>query len=156
MDGSGNAYVTGDTSSHNFPTKEGFQGWPSDAGFYNAFVAEIAPNGGGPADLIYSTYLGGNMSDHGYAIAVDGWGNAYVTGGTYSDNFPTTPDAFQVTSPGLGLGFENGFVTKISQTQPPCNSPCNPTDPPGVGGSGGPPPADPPALPPVPSLPPVP
>ncbi|TMI77998.1 MAG: hypothetical protein E6H04_13215 [Bacillati bacterium ANGP1] len=119
-------------------------------------MAEIAPNGGGPADLLYSSYLGGFMDDYGAAIAVDSSGHAYVTGVTSSDDFPTTPDAFQVTSPGLRLGFENGFVAKISQTQPPCNSPCNPTDPPGVGGSGGPPPADPPALPPVPSLPPVP
>src|SRR5438309_2331280 len=156
VDGLGNAYVTGGTDSPNFPTKEGFEGWPGDAGRENAFVAEIAPNGGGPADLLYSSYLGGFMDDYGAAIAVDSSGHAYVTGVTSSDDFPTTPDAFQVTSPGLGPGFENGFVAKISQTQPPCNSPCNPTDPPGVGGSGGPPPADPPALPPVPSLPPVP
>ena len=134
----------------------GFQGYQGLPTFDDAFVAEIASQGNGAADLVYSSYLGGSMSDYGTGIALDGSGNAYVTGGTYSDDFPTTPDAFQVTSPGFGLGFENGFVAKISQTQPPCNSPCNPTDPPGVGGSGGAPPADPPALPPAPSLPSVP
>src|SRR5207302_3121830 len=152
VDGSGNAYVAGRTRSSDFPTMEGFRGWPGDVGFYNVFVAEIAPAGNGPADLLYSSYLGGSKDDEGYAIAVDGSGNAYVTGYTASGDFPTTQDAFQVTAPG-GPVFHNAFVTKITQSQPPCNSPCNPTDPPGSGGA---PPADPPALPPVPGLPSVP
>src|SRR5205807_1779026 len=151
VDGSGNAYVTGATTSPNFPVKPNPGAYQTaNNGRYDAFVAKLNPTAAGPDSLVYSTYLGGTLDDYGRGIAVDGSGAAYVPGGTYSGNFPTTPDAFQVTSPGLGLRNLNGFVAKISQTQPPCNSPCNPTDPPGVGGSGGPPPADPPALPPVP------
>jgi hypothetical protein len=47
--------------------------------------------------LIYSTFLGGNNNDFGASIAVDASGNAYVAGGTYSSNFPTTFGAVQRT-----------------------------------------------------------
>src|SRR5207253_1421076 len=119
------AYVTGATGS--IPTTPGaYQ--PANSGTYDAFVTKLAPNGGGPADLLYSTSLGGSDIDFGTGIAVDGSGNAYVTGRTYAHDFPT-PDAFQVTSPGLvgpGNPFvaTSGFVSKITQVQPPCNSPC--------------------------------
>ena len=61
--------------------------------------------------LSYSTYLGGNNDDYGYGIAVDGSGNAYVTGITNSTNFPTTTGAFQTS---LGGGNCNAFVTKLN------------------------------------------
>jgi len=84
VDGSGNAYVTGVTSSTDFPTANPLQS--ANAGIYNAFVTEI--NAAGSAYL-YSTYLGGGITDQGNGIAVDGSGNAYVTGIASSPNFPT-------------------------------------------------------------------
>ena len=60
--------------------------------------------------LVYSTYLGGSDFDQGYAIAADSAGNAYVTGETFSTNFPTTPGAFQTTLNGVG----DAFVTKLN------------------------------------------
>ena len=62
-------------------------------GGHDAFVTKFNPTGSG---LVYSTYLGGNDLDVGYGIAVDGSGNAYVTGYTQSTNFPTTSGAYQV------------------------------------------------------------
>jgi hypothetical protein len=75
-------------------------------------------NAGGSA-LVYSTYLGGSgyfdgfrtyLGDSAAGIAVDSTGNGYVTGSTYSSDFPTTPGAFQITR----RGFLNGFVTKLN------------------------------------------
>jgi hypothetical protein len=62
--------------------------------------------------LAYSTYLGGSGTDFGYGIAVDSSGNAYVTGLTYSSNFPTTHVAFQTSL----AGTYNTFVTKLNPT----------------------------------------
>ncbi len=86
VDGSGNAYVTGLTkSSTNFPTQNPIQG-ANGRRSADAFVTKI--NAAGNA-LVYSTYLGGSGDDYGNGIAVDGSGNAYVTGYTESTNFPT-------------------------------------------------------------------
>jgi hypothetical protein len=100
VDAAGNAYVTGFTDSTNFPTTtnalyKNINGkvdpniglMPADV-----FVAELDSGG---SNLIYSTYLGGNGADAAYGIAVDAADNAYVTGFTYSTNFPTTTNAFQ-------------------------------------------------------------
>jgi Beta-propeller repeat len=84
VDGAGNAYVTGSTGS-NFPTVNPLQA-SFGGGNSDAFVTKI--NAAGSA-LVYSTYLGGSGSDGGLGIAVDGPGNAYVTGYTSSTNFPT-------------------------------------------------------------------
>jgi hypothetical protein len=84
VDSFGNAYVTGYTSSSDFPTANPMQA--SDHGDFDAFVAKLNPAG---SALVYSTYLGGSAVDYGYAIAVDSSGNAYVTGRTYSTDFPT-------------------------------------------------------------------
>jgi len=59
--------------------------------------------------LVYSTYLGGSEDDEGYGIAVDGSGNAYVTGWTFSTDYPVTPGAFQTTNG----GYSDVFVTKM-------------------------------------------
>jgi hypothetical protein len=107
VDGSGNAYVTGFTGSTNFPTTLGaFQ--TSYGGNGDAFVTKLNPAGSAP--LVYSTYLGGSNEDVGGGIAVDSSGNAYVTGYTFSTNFPTTPNAFQPTSG----GGPDAFVTKLN------------------------------------------
>ena len=103
VDAAGNAYVTGDTYSTNFPTRGPYQ--PSIRGQQNTFVAKLGTSG----SLIYSTYLGGNGTDHAAGIAVDTAGNAYVTGGTTSTNFPTA-SPLQAASGGS----QDAFVTKLN------------------------------------------
>jgi hypothetical protein len=83
VDTAGNAYVTGETESTNFPVQSPFQS--SNAGSVNAFITKFNPAG---SALVYSTYLGGSGNDSGTAIAVDSSGSAYVTGIVTSDNFP--------------------------------------------------------------------
>ncbi len=104
VDGSGNAYVTGATTSTDFPTKNPLQ--PSNGGSVDAFVSQLNPAG---SALVYSTYLGGSDSDDGSSIAVDGSGNAYVTGVTSSTNFPT----MNPLQPANGGG-QDAFVSKIN------------------------------------------
>ncbi len=108
VDSSGNTYVTGFTGSLNFPTVNPIQA-VYGGGYSDAFVTKL--NAAGNA-LVYSTYLGGNDTDQGNGIAVDSSGNAYVTGGTLSTNFPTTAGVFQGTS---GGGYD-AFVTKLNAT----------------------------------------
>jgi hypothetical protein len=113
VDSSRNAYVTGQTSSTDFPTANPLQA--TNPGAYgSAFVAEL--NSAGSA-LTYSTYLGGSEGDYGYGIAVDSSGNAYVTGTTDSLDFPTV-NSLQSTN----HGWQNAFVTKISPDNLPAVS----------------------------------
>jgi len=118
VDGGGNAYVTGVTSSADFPTTAGayqvtYGGTQAGSGG-DAFVTKLDPTGSG---LVYSTYLGGDGSDWGNGIAVDIDGNAYVTGTTSWITFPTTPDAFQPDSRGgSGVNGTDGFFTKLNPT----------------------------------------
>jgi hypothetical protein len=76
----------------------------------DVFVTKLNATG---TALVYSTYIGGSYGMMGYAIAVDGSGNAYVTGYTSSTDYPVTPGAFQTTNGG-GLG--DVFVTKLNAT----------------------------------------
>ncbi len=118
VDEDGSAYVTGGTNSVDFPTENPFQGtygggkntaygddYP-DVG--DIFVTKLSPDG---SSLIYSTYLGGIEDEEGNAIAVDAAGSAYVTGHTYSDDFPTA-NAFQGRRGSSGAS--DTFVTKLS------------------------------------------
>ncbi|MBI5293193.1 MAG: SBBP repeat-containing protein [Chloroflexi bacterium] len=105
--GSGNVYITGDTGSSNFPTTPG--AFDTSMGGSDAFVTKLNAAGSG---LVYSTFLGGSTNDYGNAIAVDGSGNAYVTGYTISSNFPTTPGAFDTTCNCVSYG--EAFVTKLN------------------------------------------
>lgn len=107
LDSAGNAYVTGITSSTDFPTTPGAFQTTCAGSCENAFVTKINSSG---SALVYSTYLGGTDSDAGYSIAVDGAGNAYATGVTISTDFPVTPGAFQTTSGGGG----DAFVSKLN------------------------------------------
>jgi Beta-propeller repeat len=114
VDSAGNAYVTGNTCSTDFPTTPGaFQPANASAGCIDAFVTKLNPTGSAP--LVYSTYLGGSNADNGTGIAVDSAGNAYVTGFTDSTDFPTTPGAFQPTDPTIGNN-THAFVTKLNPT----------------------------------------
>lgn len=94
VDASGNAYVTGNTTSTNFPTLNPLQG-TTDSFTGEAFVTKLNSQGSG---LIYSTYLGGANADTGRGIAVDSTGNAYVTGSTSSVEFPLTVGALRTRS----------------------------------------------------------
>jgi hypothetical protein len=92
VDTNGDAYIAGVTDSTNFPVRNGIYTNISGTlntqlGLYpvDAFVAELDPGG---SNLVYSTYLGGESADAAFGIAVDLAGNAYVTGFTYSTNFP--------------------------------------------------------------------
>ena len=107
VDSSGNAYISGRAESTNFPTTPGaFQ--TTYGGALDVFVAKIDPSQVGAASLIYSTYLGGSGTEADSSIAVDSFGNAYVTGFTTSTNFPTV-NGFQSI-----LGGHDDFVTKIN------------------------------------------
>ncbi len=110
VDTAGSAYVAGFTASTDFPVLNPFQALkPGSSGTAAAFVAKFDWNG----DLVYSTYLGGSSNDYGAAVAVDWFGQAYVTGRTASRDFPTqgTQDAFQ---PGHGGGNDDAFVTCLN------------------------------------------
>jgi hypothetical protein len=107
VDSAGNIYVTGDTTSTNFPTAKPMQ--PAyGGGTSNAFVAKLDPTG---TTLLYSTYLGGEGFDRGNGIAVDGTGSVYIVGKTNSRKFPITPGAFEDTFRGPEF---DAFVTKLS------------------------------------------
>jgi uncharacterized protein (TIGR03437 family) len=116
VDSAGSAYVTGTTRSKNFPTTPGAFQPHWDAG-WTTFVTKLNPTG---TALAYSTYLGGSgpgallfgMSQEGTGIAVDTAGNAYVSGWTGSNDFPTTPGALQFP----GSASYGGFVSKLNPT----------------------------------------
>jgi len=114
VDSSGKAYITGNDTTGGLPTTPGaYQPAYAGANGYggDAFLTVFDPSASGTASLIYSTYLGGSNDDIGFAVAVDVFGMAYVTGSTQSRNFPVTPGAFQSTYPGA---VEDVFVAKFN------------------------------------------
>src|SRR5215207_10088156 len=109
VDSAGNAYVTGEASTPNFPTTPGaFQTAPYG---FDTFVTKLNATG---SALVYSARFGGNFDDFGRAIALDAAGNAYITGWTVCSattcTFPTV-NAFQ---PKYAGGYNDAFVTKIN------------------------------------------
>ncbi len=100
VDGSGYAYVTGSTSSADFPVTSGTFHGNSDV-----FVTKFNPSGTG---LVYSTFIGGTSQETGRGIALDNAGNAYVTGDTFSSNFPFTVGQ-------IGQG-QHAFALKLGTT----------------------------------------
>ena len=107
VDASGNAYVTGITSSPDFPVTPG--AFDTSYSGIDAFVAKLNPTG---TALAYATFLGGSSAEQGLAIAVDLAGNVYVAGMTWSTDFPTTPGAPDSSFNG-GV---DGFVAKLDAT----------------------------------------
>ena len=112
VDGAGQAYVAGDTTSTNFPTTPGafqpaYHPGSSVTREGDAFVVKFNAAGSG---LIYGTYLGGTDHDTGFGLAIDGQGRAYLTGSTISADFPTTPAAFQP----VRSGYPDAFVAKLN------------------------------------------
>ena len=119
VDASNNAYVTGFTRSSDFPVTSGaFQtALKSVLGGTNAFVAKLNTGANGARSLVYSTYLGGTTCDEGHGIAVDTAGNAYVTGFTYSKDFPVTASAFQSMLKSIHSGGSNAFISQINTSR---------------------------------------
>jgi hypothetical protein len=110
VDAAGEAFVAGYTSSTNFRTASALQAFhATDSSSYDAFVSKLSAAG---TTLVYSTYLGGNAYDRATGIAIDGAGEAFVTGYTTSTTFPTA-SPFQSS---YGGGFDDAFVTRINAT----------------------------------------
>ena len=104
VDVQGNAYITGNAGSIDFPLKNAIQATPGGSG--DAFLAKLNATG---SALIYSTYLGGSSLDTASAVAVDSAGSAYVTGTTFSTDFPTK-NPFQSVKGAQ----QDAFVAKIN------------------------------------------
>lgn len=116
VDSAGNAYLTGWTYSANFPITAGaFQQGSKTAAYARAtgFVTKLNPSGTG---LVYSTYLGGSLLDEPNAIAIDTTGDAYVSGITFSGDFPVSAGAFQQLNRSAPIDGFNAFVTKLNPT----------------------------------------
>ncbi|MBC8123871.1 MAG: SBBP repeat-containing protein, partial [Gemmatimonadaceae bacterium] len=107
----GQAYITGSTTSLDFPVSAG-AAQPVFGGIQDAFVVKLSRSG---RFLVYSTYLGGSSLDFGSEVVAGKAGNAYVVGYTQSADFPVTAGAFQAT---LGGG-QDAFVTRLDQTGKP-------------------------------------
>ncbi|MBN2134607.1 MAG: SBBP repeat-containing protein, partial [Acidobacteria bacterium] len=106
VDSTGAAYITGYAESSDFPTVNQYQ---TDQGSTDVFVTRFTSNG---SSLDYSTYLGGSSSDIGKAIAIDSTGTAYITGYTYSSNFPIL-NQYQTNQTGIDV-----FVLKLRWEEP--------------------------------------
>ncbi|MCP5103494.1 MAG: hypothetical protein GY950_08955 [bacterium] len=110
LDSSGKAYVVGLTSSTDFPTHGAYQS--ANGGGRDVFVAVLSSSGG---SLTYATYLGGSGKDEGFALALDGSKNIYITGRAGSTDFPTQ-NAYKDTFSGSGSNEYDAFVTKINSS----------------------------------------
>jgi putative Ig domain-containing protein/beta-propeller repeat-containing protein len=107
IDGGGTVYVTGVTTSTNFPTASPLHA--ANAGFADCVIAKLSSSG---SALLFSTYLGGTSSDLGEAIAIDSSSNVYVAGNTSSTDFPAV-NAIQGT---YGGGISDAFVVVVNAT----------------------------------------
>ena len=110
IDVSGNAYITGWTTSLNYPTTKGaYQTHFGEGSDYNVFVTKLNPTGN---SLVYSTFIGGlDDYDQGQSIAIDAHGKAYITG-LATSMYPTTTGAYQTS---VNAVFD-AFVTELNST----------------------------------------
>jgi len=102
----GSVYVSGETSSANFPVTSGAYDIVYN-GSFDVFVSKLNSNLTGP--LLASTFLGGSLNDTAYSMASDTNGNIYVAGATFSGNYPTTSNAYDTSYNGLS----DAFVSKL-------------------------------------------
>ena len=113
VDSSNSVYVSGFTQGSGFPLTAGVVQTVSK-GDSDIFLTKFDPSG---ATRIYSTLLGGTSHEDNYGVAIDGSGNAYVAGATYSTDFPVTPGAFQSKLAGSPTaGVDDAFVAKVNPT----------------------------------------
>jgi uncharacterized protein (TIGR03437 family) len=115
-DASGNTYVTGITGSGNFPVSLAAYQSKYKGGAHDGFLAKLNPLGTG---LMYSTFYGSTGDDQPAAIAIDPAGNAYVTGSTNGDDFPTTTAAYQTAA---SNAVSVAFVMKFNPAGQPAYS----------------------------------
>ncbi|MFC1725912.1 SBBP repeat-containing protein [candidate division KSB1 bacterium] len=108
LDADGNVYVTGVTDGLDFPTTAGAYDRSIFGTGNEVFAFKLNQNG---SSLVYSTYIGGYGVEEGNSIAVDPEGNAYVTGATTSEDFPTTEGAFDQNHNGSA----DIFVSKLNR-----------------------------------------
>ena len=114
VDSAGSTYITGFSQWVDFPVTPGayqtfLGGQDTNSPKRDAFVTKVDASGA----LVYSTYFGGTHHDEANGIAVDGAGNAYITGMTTSEDFPVTPGAFQTTR---GSSISDAFIVKLGPT----------------------------------------
>jgi len=140
LDDTGNAYITGDTTSANFPTVSPIQA-RYGGGLSDAFVTKLNALG---SALVYSTFLGGGLTDEGRGIALGGNGAAFATGDTSSNDFPTA-NAVQPNNGGGLNNHDDAFVVKIGDGLTVAPTP-TPTPTPGPGPTPTPTPTPAPAL----------
>ncbi|MHA1908989.1 MAG: SBBP repeat-containing protein, partial [Candidatus Thorarchaeota archaeon] len=107
VDSDGYAYLTGYTSSSDFPAIDGYN--QTKNGLNDIFILKLSPTGNG---INFGTFFGGSLDDYGYAIDIDSSGNAYCTGVTYSDDMPMV-NAFNDT---YGAGLFDAFILALSNT----------------------------------------
>ena len=104
--------VAGHTASNNLPTTPGAYGANLAGGFYDGFVSRLDPSKIGSAQLVYSSYLGGNSDDHGFAVHVDATGVVLLMGHTSSPQFPTTSGAYDTSFNGSDV-----FLTRLDPSK---------------------------------------
>ena len=110
LDAAGNAWLTGGTSSPDFPTTAGAPDTTFNGGG-DATIVELNPTG---TALLFSTFHGGSNSEGGADIARDPTGDVYITGSTFSQNFPATVGAFdRIWNGDLQIFWGDGFITKL-------------------------------------------
>ncbi|MHC4804586.1 MAG: SBBP repeat-containing protein, partial [Planctomycetota bacterium] len=108
LDDANDLFVTGWTGSSDFPIVGGIQ--TTLTGFRDAFVMKLASQDGA---IVYSTFLGGDYTDEGHGIALNGEGEIYLVGSTQSTDFPTV-DPIQAEPIGNPYSYSDAFVTKLS------------------------------------------
>jgi uncharacterized protein (TIGR03437 family) len=130
LDAEGNIVAAGGTEASNYPTTpNAVQTVAPGASFYtnvgvllssigaDAMVTKLNPSAQGPAQLLYSTYLGGDLDEEAYAVAVDSSGRIVVAGNTSSLDFPTTSDALESYYSGIQVGAPHTFLSVIDPTK---------------------------------------
>jgi hypothetical protein len=129
LDAAGNVWITGVTSSADYPTTAGASDRSLNGGA-DVFISELNANG---SALLYSTLQGGSQSDIGLDVAIDGPGDVYVTGHTFSLDYPATVGAFDTVWAGdLLIFWGDAFVTNIdvsATTDAPVAPPATPGTP---------------------------
>ncbi|MFI5219077.1 MAG: SBBP repeat-containing protein [Bacteroidia bacterium] len=110
IDSNGNSYITGSTMSQDFDVTPGAYQSGYGGGSLDIFITKLNPTG---TSLIYSTFIGGAKGEYSFGIAVNGNGNSFITGSTYSTDFDLTPGAFQTTADSVS---GNAFVLELNLT----------------------------------------